>query len=128
MVGARLRTSIRQTDGSRPEYLGRRPRLRARRAALEVAVGALAGVGELRRTRATTSLYPDTPRGFPGNDDLGTMSAWYAFAAIGLYPEIPGTDVLAVDAGKVNRAAAVLSVVVRSTRIAPPATWSRLTA
>ena len=28
--------------------------------------------------------------GLPGNDDLGTMGAWYIFACIGLYPEIPG--------------------------------------
>ena len=26
----------------------------------------------------------------PGNDDLGTMGAWYVFASIGLYPMIPG--------------------------------------
>ena len=25
-----------------------------------------------------------------GNDDLGTMGAWYVFASIGLYPFIPG--------------------------------------
>ncbi len=28
--------------------------------------------------------------GLPGNDDLGTMGAWYVFACVGLYPEIPG--------------------------------------
>lgn len=28
--------------------------------------------------------------GLPGNDDLGTMGAWYVFACMGLYPEIPG--------------------------------------
>lgn len=48
----------------------------------------------LRRT--LTQLYPDTVGGFPGNDDLGTMSAWYVFAALGMYPEIPGTDVIAL--------------------------------
>ena len=36
------------------------------------------------------TLWNDTPYGIPGNDDLGTMSAWYAWAAIGLYPGIPG--------------------------------------
>lgn len=46
--------------------------------------------------RAVTSLYPDNPGGFPGNDDMGEMSAWYVFAALGLYPEIPGRDVLAL--------------------------------
>jgi putative alpha-1,2-mannosidase len=29
--------------------------------------------------------------GLPGNDDAGTMSAWYIFASIGLYP-LPGSD------------------------------------
>jgi len=28
--------------------------------------------------------------GVPGNDDFGTMSAWYVFASLGLYP-LPGT-------------------------------------
>ncbi|WP_171651266.1 GH92 family glycosyl hydrolase [Paenibacillus foliorum] len=28
--------------------------------------------------------------GIPGNDDTGTASAWYVWAALGLYPAIPG--------------------------------------
>jgi predicted alpha-1,2-mannosidase len=43
-----------------------------------------------------TSLYNPTPAGLPGNDDLGTLSAWYVWAAIGLYPEIPGVPGLVV--------------------------------
>jgi predicted alpha-1,2-mannosidase len=35
--------------------------------------------------------YGDGPDGLPGNDDGGTMSAWYLFAASGFYP-IAGTD------------------------------------
>ena len=35
-------------------------------------------------------LWSDTPAGIPGNDDLGEMSSWYVFAALGMYPEIPG--------------------------------------
>jgi len=30
------------------------------------------------------------PDGIPGNDDLGEMSSWYVWSALGLYPEIPG--------------------------------------
>ncbi len=30
------------------------------------------------------------------NDDLGEMSSWYIFAAIGLYPEIPGRAELVI--------------------------------
>jgi predicted alpha-1,2-mannosidase len=37
-----------------------------------------------------TQLWSNTPGGMPGNDDGGEMSSWYVFAAIGLYPEIPG--------------------------------------
>ncbi|MFI0423926.1 GH92 family glycosyl hydrolase [Spongiactinospora sp. 9N601] len=40
--------------------------------------------------RAMASLvYKTGPGGLPGNDDLGTMSAWYVFAALGLYPQTP---------------------------------------
>ena len=35
--------------------------------------------------------YDVTPGGLPGNDDGGTMSAWLAFASLGIYP-IAGTD------------------------------------
>ena len=40
--------------------------------------------------RIVTDLYSPTPNGEPGNDDLGAMSSWYVWAAIGLYPEAPG--------------------------------------
>jgi predicted alpha-1,2-mannosidase len=30
--------------------------------------------------------YTDKPDGIPGNDDYGTMSAWYIFSSIGFYP------------------------------------------
>ena len=40
--------------------------------------------------RAMASLvYKTGPSGLPGNDDLGTMSAWYIFAALGMYPQTP---------------------------------------
>ncbi len=34
--------------------------------------------------------YSDTPEGLAGNDDGGTLSAWYVFSALGLTP-LPGT-------------------------------------
>jgi predicted alpha-1,2-mannosidase len=46
--------------------------------------------------RALTTLYADTPDGIPGNDDLGTMSAWYVWCAIGLYPQNPAARYLDV--------------------------------
>ncbi|HET9154036.1 MAG TPA: GH92 family glycosyl hydrolase [Solirubrobacterales bacterium] len=48
--------------------------------------------------RRALGLYGPTPGGYPGNDDLGTLSAWYVFGALGLYPEIPGVGVLALSA------------------------------
>lgn len=46
--------------------------------------------------RAMLALFDTSPTGYPGNDDVGHMSSWYIFAALGLYPAIPGTDVLAI--------------------------------
>jgi len=34
--------------------------------------------------------------GLPGNDDLGATSAWLVWAYLGMYPMIPGSDVLVV--------------------------------
>ncbi len=44
--------------------------------------------------RILTELYSSAPGGYPGNDDLGEMSSWYLWAALGVYPELPGSDVL----------------------------------
>jgi predicted alpha-1,2-mannosidase len=55
--------------------------------------------GEPWQTQATvhdvmTQLYSLTPGGEPGNDDLGAMSSWYVWAALGLYPQTPGVPML----------------------------------
>ncbi|MBZ0272089.1 GH92 family glycosyl hydrolase [bacterium] len=36
-----------------------------------------------------TTHYDETPDGIYGNDDGGTLSAWYVFSALGLYPIAP---------------------------------------
>ncbi|HUC07364.1 MAG TPA: GH92 family glycosyl hydrolase, partial [Solirubrobacterales bacterium] len=46
--------------------------------------------------RRALRLYSPAPAGYPGNDDLGTLSSWYVFAALGLYPEVPGVGLLAI--------------------------------
>jgi predicted alpha-1,2-mannosidase len=46
--------------------------------------------------RAMTELYTNAPAGYPGNDDLGEMSSWYIFGALGMYPELPGSDILVI--------------------------------
>jgi predicted alpha-1,2-mannosidase len=40
--------------------------------------------------RIQTQLFKNTPEGLPGNDDAGSMSSWYIFSTIGIYPVIPG--------------------------------------
>ena len=42
------------------------------------------------RNVENTLWYPG-PEGMAGNDDLGTMSSWYVWAALGMFPETPGT-------------------------------------
>ena len=49
------------------------------------------------------SLYTDDPRGLAGNDDGGTLSAWYVWSALGLYP-IAGTERYALGAPLFTRA------------------------
>lgn len=41
--------------------------------------------------------YNSHPGGLPGNDDLGSMGAWYVFASIGLFPEIPGVGGFSIN-------------------------------
>ncbi|MFC3653654.1 GH92 family glycosyl hydrolase [Dyella humi] len=41
--------------------------------------------------------WKNAPDGIPGNDDLGEMSSWYVWSALGLYPEIPGRAELLVS-------------------------------
>jgi predicted alpha-1,2-mannosidase len=68
-----------------------------------------AWLGQPAKTQATVrrallDLFDDSPAGYAGNDDLGQMSAWYVFGALGLYPAIPGTDVLALGSPLFRRA------------------------
>src|SRR5262249_42459364 len=41
--------------------------------------------------RIQMGLFTPLPSGIPGNDDAGSLSSWYVFSALGLYPELPGT-------------------------------------
>ncbi|GAB2999574.1 GH92 family glycosyl hydrolase [Streptomyces pseudoechinosporeus] len=60
-------------------------------------------LGQPWKTQATVRQIVDTvygtgPAGLPGNDDLGTMSAWYVFSALGLYPQTPGSASMLLSA------------------------------
>ncbi|MGZ3499477.1 MAG: GH92 family glycosyl hydrolase [Vulcanimicrobiaceae bacterium] len=46
--------------------------------------------------RVMTTIYSPTPDSIPGNDDLGTMSAWYVWNAMGLYPINPSVRTLLI--------------------------------
>lgn len=46
--------------------------------------------------RARAELWSAGADGLPGNDDLGSLSAWYVWSSIGLYPLTPGTPNLAI--------------------------------
>jgi predicted alpha-1,2-mannosidase len=54
--------------------------------------------------RRALRLYDNSPDGYPGNDDLGTLSSWYVLGALGIYPEVPGVGVLAIGAPLFRRA------------------------
>jgi predicted alpha-1,2-mannosidase len=53
--------------------------------------------------RALDTMYAPTPDGYPGNTDGGTMTSWWIWNAIGLYPAIPGDDVMTVGAPRFSR-------------------------
>ncbi len=54
---------------------------------------------------ALLTLYGDSPTGLPGNDDLGEMSAWYVWSAIGLYPQNPAVRLLDIGSPLFTRVA-----------------------
>jgi predicted alpha-1,2-mannosidase len=54
--------------------------------------------------RAAETLFGNGPSGVTGNDDLGTMSAWYLFSALGIYPDTPGSGRFLLHAPRFPRA------------------------
>ncbi|QIS11609.1 hypothetical protein F5544_18690 [Nocardia arthritidis] len=46
--------------------------------------------------RVRKEIWKAAPGGLVGNDDLGEMSSWYVWAALGLYPEVPGRAELVI--------------------------------
>ena len=46
--------------------------------------------------RQVQGVFRPTPDGLPGNDDLGGLSAWYVFSALGLGPVTPGSPMYVV--------------------------------
>ncbi|MFK4149497.1 GH92 family glycosyl hydrolase [Streptomyces sp. NPDC004065] len=53
---------------------------------------------------AMRQLWSAQPGGIPGNDDLGAMSAWYVFSALGMYPQVPSRAELVLASPLFERA------------------------
>jgi predicted alpha-1,2-mannosidase len=69
-------------------------------------------IGQPWKTQRTVDrvrgLFGPTPDGEPGNDDLGALSSWYVWAALGLYPSTPGTAILTINTPLFDRAVIAL--------------------
>jgi len=59
---------------------------------------------QARLKQIVESQYKPTPDGLAGNDDLGQMSAWLVFTALGFYPVTPGSLEYAIGRPFVSRA------------------------
>ena len=57
-----------------------------------------------RLRQIVESQYKPTPDGLVGNDDLGQMSAWLIFTALGFYPVAPGSNQYVIGRPFVERA------------------------
>jgi predicted alpha-1,2-mannosidase len=64
---------------------------------------------QARLKQIMDSQYAARPDGLAGNDDLGQMSAWYVFTALGFYPVTPASDEYAIGRPFVPKAAIHLS-------------------
>lgn len=52
---------------------------------------------------AAQTLFTNAPNGVTGNDDLGTMSAWYLFTAMGFSPLMPGSGQMLLHPPRFDR-------------------------
>lgn len=61
-----------------------------------------------RLKQIVDSQYRPAPDGLVGNDDLGQMSAWLVFTALGFYPVAPGSNQYVIGRPFVDRAVLTL--------------------
>ena len=59
---------------------------------------------QARLKQIVDSQYKPAPDGLVGNDDLGQMSAWLVFTALGFYPVAPGSNEYVLGRPFVERA------------------------
>jgi predicted alpha-1,2-mannosidase len=81
--------------------------------------------GTQMAVRRALRLYSTAPEGYPGNDDLGTLSSWYVFGALGIYPEVPGVGLLALGSPLFGHASIALPHHRRATISADAYAFSR---
>lgn len=54
--------------------------------------------------KCVKELFKADPKGFPGDEDNGSMATWYVFSALGFYPVCPGVDEYVLASPAVKRA------------------------
>ena len=54
--------------------------------------------------RGYQALFRPTPDGLPGNDDLGSMSSWFVWSALGFYPVQGGAPLYSIGSPMFGRA------------------------
>jgi len=59
---------------------------------------------QARLGQIVASQYSAKPDGLAGNDDLGQMSAWFTFTALGFYPVAPGSNEYVIGRPFVDKA------------------------
>jgi len=61
-------------------------------------------MAQKRLTQIVDTQYRTGPKGLPGNDDVGQMSAWLIFTALGFYPVAPASNQFVIGRPFVKRA------------------------
>ena len=56
-----------------------------------------------------TQTFDDSPMGYPGDEDNGSMAAWYIFNSLGFYPVTPGTGEYVIGMPLIDKAVLLLS-------------------
>lgn len=56
-----------------------------------------------------TECFNDSPKGYPGDEDNGSMAAWYIFSSLGFYPVTPASGEYVIGMPLVKNADIVLS-------------------
>ncbi|PCE62788.1 GH92 family glycosyl hydrolase [Sediminicola luteus] len=58
---------------------------------------------QARVRQVCDQFYRKGPGGLSGNEDMGSLSSWYALSAMGFYPVSPGSNVYAIGSPQLER-------------------------